>query len=93
MDRITASVHGETAWIDPGVALLSGRPADAAELFAAMGSRPDEAEARLAAGELMAAQGRVAEAEAQLAAARVFFEAVGAVAFVERADEVLAASA
>jgi class 3 adenylate cyclase/tetratricopeptide (TPR) repeat protein len=93
IDRITAQTKGETPWLEAGLALAGGRPAEAAEIFGRMGARPDEAEARLAAGELFAAEGRLAEAETQLAPARAFFEAVGAAPYVERADELLAASA
>jgi tetratricopeptide (TPR) repeat protein len=93
IDEVTAVVKGGTPWLDAGLALAGGRPLEAADVFARMGARPDEAEARLAAAELLAAQGRLAEAEDQLAQARVFFDAVRAIAYAQRADRVHAASA
>ena len=65
-------------WLDAARALAAGDPLAAAAAYAAIGSRPDEADARLAAARMLAAQGRPAEAEAQLAAARAFLlEATG----------------
>jgi class 3 adenylate cyclase len=65
-------------WLDAARALAAGDPLTAAATYAAIGSRPDEADARLAAARMLAAQGRPGEAEAQLAAARAFLlEATG----------------
>ena len=52
-------------WLAAARALADGDPLAAADGYAAIGSRPDEADARLAAARLLAAQGRLAEAEAQ----------------------------
>jgi class 3 adenylate cyclase/tetratricopeptide (TPR) repeat protein len=62
-------------WLDAARALADGDPLAAADRYAAIGSRPDEADARLAAARLLARQGRPAEAGAQLAAARAFLAA------------------
>jgi tetratricopeptide (TPR) repeat protein len=59
-------------WLDAARALAAGDPLAAADRYAAIGSRPDEADARLAAARLLARRGRPAEAGAQLAAARAF---------------------
>jgi class 3 adenylate cyclase/tetratricopeptide (TPR) repeat protein len=59
-------------WLDAARDLAAGDPLAAADRYAAIGSRPDEADARLAAARLLARQGRPAEADAQLAAARAF---------------------
>jgi hypothetical protein len=59
-------------WLDAARALAGGDPLTAADRYAAIGSRPDEADARLAAARLLARQGRPNEAGAQLAAARAF---------------------
>jgi class 3 adenylate cyclase len=59
-------------WLDAARALAGGEPLAAADRYAAIGSRPDEADARLAAARLLAASGRPAEAAAQEAAALAF---------------------
>jgi tetratricopeptide (TPR) repeat protein len=59
-------------WLDAARALAAGDPLAAADRYAAIGSRPDEADARLAAARLLARLGRPTEAGAQLAAARAF---------------------
>jgi class 3 adenylate cyclase/tetratricopeptide (TPR) repeat protein len=64
-----------TPWLAAARALAVGDPLAAAGRYAAIGSRPDEADARLAAARLLAGQGRPDEAGAQLAAARAFLAA------------------
>jgi tetratricopeptide (TPR) repeat protein len=59
-------------WLEAARDLAAGDPLAAADRYAAIGSRPDEADARLAAARLLARQGRPTEAGAQLAAARAF---------------------
>jgi hypothetical protein len=67
-----------TPWLQAARALAAGDPARAVRIYAEIGSRPDEADARLAAARLLTRQGHQAEAEAQLAAARRFLtEAAG----------------
>ena len=65
-------------WLEATRALVAGDPLQAAGIYAAIGSRPDEADARLAAARLLAATGHAAEAETQLAAARAFYASAGA---------------
>jgi tetratricopeptide (TPR) repeat protein len=64
-----------TPWLHAARALAAGDPLAAAGRYDVIGSRPDEADARLAAARLLAAKGRPAEAEAQLAAAGAFLAA------------------
>jgi tetratricopeptide (TPR) repeat protein len=59
-------------WLAAARALAGGDPLAAADRYAAIGSLPDEADARLAAAGRLAAEGRTAEAEAQRAAAEAF---------------------
>jgi class 3 adenylate cyclase/tetratricopeptide (TPR) repeat protein len=67
-----------TPGLEAARALAAGDPLAAAEGYAAIGSRPDEADARLAAARLLSRQGHQAESEAQLAAVRRFLtEAAG----------------
>jgi tetratricopeptide (TPR) repeat protein len=72
--RVTAA----TRWLGAVVHLLSGRPADAAEEFRVIGSRPDEAVARLRAAEALELAGRPRDAAAQRRRAADFLSAVGA---------------
>jgi class 3 adenylate cyclase/tetratricopeptide (TPR) repeat protein len=64
-------------WLDAARALAAGDPLAAADRYAAIGSRPDEADARLAAARRLARQGRPAEAKAQEATARAFLATTG----------------
>jgi class 3 adenylate cyclase/tetratricopeptide (TPR) repeat protein len=66
-----------TPWLDAARALAAGDPLAAADRYAAIGSRPEEADARQAAARLLVAQGRPAEAEAQQAAAAAFLATAG----------------
>jgi hypothetical protein len=54
-----------------------GDPLAAADRYAAIGSRPDEADARLAAARRLARQGRPAQARTQEAAALAFLATTG----------------
>ena len=66
-------------WLDAARALAAGDPLRAAAIYAAIGSLPDEADARLAGARLLASQGHPDEAEAQRDAARAFLtRALGA---------------
>jgi class 3 adenylate cyclase len=64
-------------WLDAARALAAGDPLAAADRYAAIGTRPDEADARLAAARRLAGQARRAEAQAQEAAARAFLASTG----------------
>jgi predicted ATPase/class 3 adenylate cyclase len=71
-----------TPWTEAGDAVCRGDFARAAELYAGMGSSPDEASARLFSGE-----------EAQVRRALDFYRSVGATRWVREAESLLAASA
>ncbi len=75
-----------SGWLEAARALVAGDPQRAAEVYAGIGSRPDEADARLAAGGRAWAAGRAAEAEAELAAASAFYREVGADACLAEAE-------
>ena len=80
-------------WTDAAVAILDGDFERAAELFVRIGSLPDEARARLAAAEQLAADRRGAEADGQLKKALAFYRSVGATGYVREGETLLAATA
>jgi tetratricopeptide (TPR) repeat protein len=80
-------------WRDAAVATASGRHAEAADIFARMGARGEEAVARLAAAEQLVGEGRRAEADEQLHPALAFFRDAGATAYLREGERLLAASA
>jgi Tetratricopeptide repeat len=79
-------------WLQAARAFLAGDPDRAAALYAAVGARPDEADARLAAARVQLAAGRAAEAEAELRAAVTFWSEVGASGRLHQADALRAAA-
>jgi class 3 adenylate cyclase len=83
--RLDALRLPPSPWLEAALAFAAGDPLHAAAVYAAIGSRPDEAAARLAAARRLAAAGRAAEAKAELAAARAFAASVGATALLAEA--------
>jgi hypothetical protein len=81
------------AWIEAARLHLGGDLVAAADLLGAGGDAVDEARTRLAAAERFAAEGRAAEAQAQLDLTLAFYRSVGASLYVRRAERLLAASA
>ncbi len=79
-------------WLDAVREFVSGNLRQAAEVYAKIGSRPDEAEARLEAARQLLAADREAEGEAELAAARSFYQEVGATAYLEEAEHIFASA-
>ena len=75
-----------TPWREALLAFTGGDFARAAEAYARIGSQPDEAYARLRAGQLLAAAGRRADASEQLERALAFFRRVRASAYVHEAE-------
>jgi class 3 adenylate cyclase len=67
-----------SAWLAAAADLAAGRAVEAAAAYARIGSRPDEAEARLAAARGLLAAGHQQRAAAELAAAAAFWRQVGA---------------
>jgi class 3 adenylate cyclase/tetratricopeptide (TPR) repeat protein len=92
-EDLAAASPAATRWVEAGLTLLRGDPAGAAEQFAAFGSRPNEANARVRSASLLLAEGRRAEADAQLQRALAFFREVGATAYARDAEALLRASA
>jgi class 3 adenylate cyclase/tetratricopeptide (TPR) repeat protein len=65
-------------WLEATRALAAGSAERAAELYARIGARPEEAAARLQAARQASAEGRAAAGEALLEAAMAFYREVGA---------------
>jgi tetratricopeptide (TPR) repeat protein len=83
LDRATPN----TRWYDAARLALDRDYAGAADVYAAMGSRPDEAVARLAAARQALAAGDGDGGGDQLERALTFFRSVGANAFVNDAEQ------
>jgi class 3 adenylate cyclase/tetratricopeptide (TPR) repeat protein len=82
-----------TPWFEAAEHLLVGEFTQAADVFARIGSLPDEAFARLRAAEALLGEGRRSDADAELRRSLEFYRGVGATAYVARAEKLLAASA
>ena len=85
--------HRQTRWTAAVQAHAAGEFVGAAEILRKIGSRPDEAEARLRAAEQLAAEGRRLEADEQLQQALAFYRLVGATRYVAECEALLPASA
>ena len=66
---------------------------EAADEYAAIGARPEEAKARLRAAVALAAQGHQSAADAELKRARAFYREVGAEQYTAAAEARLTALA
>jgi len=73
-------------WLDAARAVVDGEPATAADRYAEIGSRPDEASSRLIAAEQLVAAGRRSDAEVQLEPALAFYREVDASARMAEAE-------
>ena len=91
--RIAAASGARTRWVEAYESLADADFVQAADVYAAIGDLPSEAEARLLGAEALLAGGRRGEGEEQLAQALVFFRSVGATADVRRGEALLAATA
>ena len=80
-------------WTDASRAYARGEFVVAAELLGQIGTEPDEADARLRAGERLVAEGRRAEADEQLDQALAFYRSVGAAHHVRECEALMAESA
>jgi class 3 adenylate cyclase len=81
---ILAAAGPATPWTRAALAHVDGRPQDAAEIYAQVGARPEEAAARVGAAHALSAQGAEQEAAAALEAAGAFWRSVGAAWELER---------
>ncbi|MGE5273367.1 MAG: ATP-binding protein [Verrucomicrobiota bacterium] len=87
------SERAPSPWIDAARTYARGDYVEAAEMLDQIGSLPDEAEARLRAGEQLAAQDRGDEALEQFERARTFHESVGATVHLRSAERPFEATA
>jgi hypothetical protein len=85
--------HLETPWTEAVRAYAHCDFAAAAEILHQIGSKPEEAEARLRAAEQLLAESRRAEADEQLQQALEFYRSVGATHYARQCEALLAASA
>jgi DNA-binding SARP family transcriptional activator len=77
-DTLDSAGIPPSRWLDAARAFVAGDLKRAAEVYEEIGSRPDEAYARLAAGRQLLTTGQEAEGREHLAAAADFFRQVGA---------------
>ena len=82
----------EIPWIGAALAYDAGDFAVAAEQYAAIGARPEEAFSRLRAADRFVQEGRRAEADTELQKALAFWRSVGATAHVREGEALLAAA-
>ncbi len=80
-----------TPWVEAVRCYAAGDFVGAAEILARIGSRPEEARARLHAAEQLAAAGRRSAAEQQVRQALAFYRSVGAAFYVRAGEALLAA--
>jgi class 3 adenylate cyclase/tetratricopeptide (TPR) repeat protein len=80
-------------WQAAAAAYVSGGFLDAAERYAAIGSLPDEAYARLRAAETLVGEGRRAEADGELQRSLAVWRKAGATAYIREGEGLLAESA
>lgn len=85
LQQAAESVRLRTGWLEAAVAVASGTYDRAADLFARIGSRPDEALARLRSAQALADAGQYDQARGDLQFALAFFEGVGASAYLREA--------
>jgi DNA-binding SARP family transcriptional activator/class 3 adenylate cyclase/tetratricopeptide (TPR) repeat protein len=93
VSRLAAIVRMPTRWLAAACRLVEDAHVDAADAYAAIGARPEEARARLRASAALAAGGRHTDAEHQLGLALDFYRAVGADAYLRVAESLLTAPA
>jgi DNA-binding SARP family transcriptional activator/class 3 adenylate cyclase/tetratricopeptide (TPR) repeat protein len=93
VSRLAQSVRMPTRWLAAACRLVEDAHVDAADEYAAIGARPEEARSRLRASAALAAAGRRTDAEHQLGLALDFYRAVGADAYLRAAEAVLPAPA
>jgi hypothetical protein len=80
---------GTFPWLHAAESVLRGELETAADTLRRIGARTDEAQVRLRLAERHHAEGRRAEASAELARVLAFYREVGATAMVRRAEELL----
>jgi class 3 adenylate cyclase len=88
-----AAITTPIPWLEAAAAVAGGEFERAANRYAAIGSLPQEAFARLQAAQRLLADGRRTEASVQLHQALAFYRKVRASAYLREAEALLAASA
>jgi hypothetical protein len=91
--QILDAIPVATPWAAAARAIADGAFASAAEILGRMGHAAGEADARLRTAEALVTAGRRVEADDLLASAVAFYRSVGAGAYVQRGEALLAASA
>ncbi len=86
----TAGARVRTRWLDAATAYVDGDFREAAEVYARIGSLPDEAHARLKNAESLLQAGRRGEAGEELDKSLLFYRQVGAARMVREAEALLA---
>ena len=84
--RLLDGAAPHSRWYDAASAFIDGDLVRAADVYAAIGSQPDEAVARLEAAKRLLACGESVHAERQLERALAFFGKVGARAYLREAE-------
>ena len=90
--ELAAGVSTRTLWLDAAEAVVRDDPGGAAEVYAEIGSRPDEADARVRHARRLLEDGDVAAAGQELARALAFWRDAGATAYAAEAETLAAAS-
>jgi hypothetical protein len=80
-------------WLDAARAVVAGDHGTAADTYARIGSRPDEARARMLDGQRLLATGRLDQARAQLHCAAAFWRQVAATPLLREAETLAARTA
>jgi hypothetical protein len=93
LDALATTAAMPTPWLTAAIALAAGNNEAAADIYAEIGSLPDEAYARLRAAQQHLAAGRRTEGTAQLRRATAFYRLVRASSYLRQADALIAASA
>jgi tetratricopeptide (TPR) repeat protein len=93
LEDALARAKGFTPWHEAARRAIRGDLVGAADVYAEIGSVPDEAHARLRAAEAFVQGGRRAEADAQLGLALPMFARLGAAAWTAKGEALLAESA
>jgi tetratricopeptide (TPR) repeat protein len=88
-----ADARPAAPWLQAAAAVAREEHADAADRLAELRTPPLEAAVRLRAAERLVADGRRAEADAQLQRALAFYRSVGATRYIRESEALLAATA
>jgi tetratricopeptide (TPR) repeat protein len=91
LDRPAEALENALAsrWLEAVQSFIAGDPKHAAELYATIGSRPDEAYARLKAARQLMVAGQLIEANTELAIAHTFYRETQATAHLKDATQLL----